>query len=124
MAESADRPGLQEGLLIARQQLDRHVDHGDVTVLVDAELLADDRLLCRNGDLAGEGSVADALAGSIGDLDRLEDVLERSSTIDRIRRRRIMTELSLSGFDLPLERPRLSMKCWQSRQSNAAAQLP
>ena len=72
---------------------------GDVTVLVDAELLTDDRLLGRNGDLAGEGSVADALAGAVGDLDRLEDVLERSSTVDRIGRRRIMTELGLEVVD-------------------------
>ena len=33
---------------------------------------------------AREGSVADALAGAVGRLDRLQDVLERRGTIDGV----------------------------------------
>src|SRR3954469_20247132 len=49
---SGERPCLQERLDVPLHQLDRHVLDGHVAAGgVDAERLADDRLLSRNGDL-------------------------------------------------------------------------
>ncbi len=65
---------------------------------VDAERLADDRLFGRNFD-AGEGSLVDTGAGSVGSRDGLQDDLRCGSTVDGVGRCRVGTELGLEVGD-------------------------
>src|SRR3954447_18381570 len=89
-ASAAQRPRLQELLVVVLHQVERHVLHGHVARLIDPELLAEDRLVGRDRD-ARERRRVDALAGAVGLGDRGQDQLRGSRAVDAVERRRIMT---------------------------------
>src|SRR3954447_5661097 len=65
ITSAVERPRLEERLLVALHQVEGHVLDGHVTRRVDAELLAQDRLVGGDRD-AGERRVVDALASAVG----------------------------------------------------------